>query len=203
MSNQSLQAIQKGIWVSSSAGVSGPAGVAGRMMEDFFPPHELKTLFAGINERAVMAMLARTRADGLMISDRIWKAAETWRNSSTRLVEDAIARGLDSRKLARELYRYLKPDVWTAHKMETRKRLGVPKNVSYEAMRLARTEINNAFHEGMIAANHGVPGYIGISWLLSDSHPATDVCDDMASNMFHGEPGFYPRGEEPTRPHPQ
>lgn len=200
---QVLQVIQKGIWDASGAGVSGPANVAARMVGNFFPPHELKTLFAGINERAVMAMLARTRVDGLMLSDRVWKAAGIWRNATTRLVEDGIVRGLDSRKLAREVQQYLQPDVWTAQKHEVRKRVGIPKNVSYEGMRLARTELNNAFLEGQIAANQGVPGYRGIYWRLSDAHPAPDICDDMAGNMFHGEPGFYPRGEEPTRPHPQ
>ena len=33
--------------------------------------------------------------------------------------------------------------------------------------------------------------------------PIPDICDDMAKDVSHGEPGFYPKGKEPVRPHPQ
>lgn len=203
LNRQVLDATQRGIWLSSSAGVRGPASIAEEVLREAFDPPEVRRLFAGINERAVLAMLSRTRKDGLKLSDRVWRVGEKARAAVTRLVEDGVARELDSRVLARKVQRYLQPGVWTAHKLETRRRLGVSKDVSYEAMRLARTEMNNAFHEGMIAANQEVPSYRGIYWRLSGSHPAPDVCDDMATNTSYGEPGFYPKGYEPIRPHPQ
>ncbi|MBT9132799.1 MAG: hypothetical protein DDT33_01328 [Firmicutes bacterium] len=63
--------------------------------------------------------------------------------------------------------------------------------------------MNNAFHEGMIASNQHSPGYRGIYWRLSNAHVILDVCTDMAADMSHGTPGFYPKGKEPVRPHPQ
>jgi len=198
-----LEAARRGVYLGAEAGVAGPAGVAEDLLAGTFARADVRRLFAGINERAVLALLSRTRTDGLALSDRVWRISQRARTALQRLVEDGVARGLDSRRMAREAQRYLQPGVWTAHKAETRLRLGVPADVSYEAMRLARTEITAAFHEGMIAANRGTPGYRGIYWRLSGSHPLGDVCDRMASTTEHGEPGFYPRGKEPQRPHPQ
>jgi hypothetical protein len=203
MSKDVLAATHHGIWMASGAGSKGVQQVTQHMLGDAFPEPALARLFAGINERATLAMLARTRRDGLKISDRVWRTSENARNNIRRIVEDAVVRGQDARKTARLVQQYLQPGVWKALKLETRRRLGVGTDVSYQAMRLARTEMNNAFHEGMVAANQHSPGYRGIYWRLSPQHPAPDVCDDMATDMSHGEPGFYPKGFEPVRPHPQ
>ena len=202
MSKDVLAATHQGIWMASGAGSKGVQQVTQHMLGDAFPEPAVKRLFAGINERATLAMLARTRRDGLKISDRVWRTSENARNNVRRIVEDAVARGQDSRKTARQVQQYLQPGVWKAHKLETRRRLGVGTDVSYQAMRLARTEMNNAFHEGMIAANQHSPGYRGIYWRLSAQHVVRDICTDMAADLSHGEPGFYPKGKEPVRPHP-
>lgn len=198
-----LDAAHKGIWMGSEAGSYGPANISTSMLQSAFAGPDVYHLFAGINERATLAMLARTGRDGLMLSDRVWRIGEKYRNAVTTIVQDGVVRGLDSRIMAREIQKYLEPGTWTAHKLDTRQRLGVSKDVSYEAMRLARTELNNAFHEGMVAANQHVPGYLGVRWRLSHQHPVRDVCDDMANDRSHGEAGYYPRGYEPVRPHPQ
>jgi hypothetical protein len=65
-----------------------------------------------------------------------------------------------------------------------------------EAMRLAVTEMNNAFHEGTILAGRATPSYQGIHWRLSHSHAVPDICDTLAA----GSP--YPKGQEPSKPHP-
>jgi len=204
MGKEVIAATHQGIVMASAAGSEGVADVSAHMMRDVFSAPQVKRLFAGINERATLAMLARTRADGLKISDRIWRTSERARNSVRIIVEDAVARGQDSRTTARQVQQYLQPGVWTAHKEETRRRLGVHKDISYEAMRLARTEMNNAFHEGMLAANQHSPGYQGIYWRLSAARvmPRPDICDDMAASTLYGAAGFYPKGQEPVRPHP-
>jgi hypothetical protein len=197
---RALAAAHKGIYVSTAAGTSVAGGIAEELLEHAFDKADVRRLFAGINERATLALLSRTGKDGLKLSDRVWRIVEHHRKAVTRLVEDGVARGLDSRTLAKQVERYLEPDKWTVMKTETRRRLGVPKDVSYEGMRLARTEMNNAFHEGAIAANTATPSYRGVCWRLSNSHPFPDVCDDYAK---HEGNGFWPKGEEPARPHPQ
>lgn len=202
MSKEVLAATHQGIWMASGAGSKGVADVTAHMLRDAFREENVQRLFAGINERATLAMVARTRRDGLKLSDRVWRTSERARNSVQRIIEDAVVRGQDARTTARQVQQYLQPGVWKAHKAETRRRLGVGTDVSYQAMRIARTEMNNAFHEGMIAANQHSPGYRGIYWRLSARHIVPDICTDMAVDMSHGEPGFYPKGKEPVRPHP-
>ncbi len=197
-----LSAVYRGIWVACSAGSQGTVAVTTQMTEGVFPAAKVEKLFAGINERAILAMLARTRQDGLKLSDRVWRTSESVRTSIGIIVEDAVARGQDSRTTAKQVQQYLKPGVFKSHKLETRRRLGVSTDVSYQAMRLARTEMNNAFHEGTIAVNQHSPGYRGVYWRLSGAHVEPDICTDMAADMSSGEPGFYPKGEEPVRPHP-
>lgn len=203
MSKDVLAAAHQGIWRSSQAASTGVVNIASQQLAGVFERKNIKSLFAAVNERATLAMLARTRQDGLKISDRVWRTSEVARNNITRIIEDAVARGQDARTTARQVQRYLQPGVWTAHKAETRRRLGVSKDVSYEAMRLTRTEMNNAFHEGMIAANYNNPAYTGILWRLSPAHVVPDICTDMARDLSFGVPGFYPKGLEPVRPHPQ
>lgn len=200
---QVLTATTRGVYLATEAGTSAAQNISARLLKDAWPEVEVARLFAPINERAAMMVLARAGKDGLKLSDRIWRVGEHWRNAIARVVEDGVARGLDARKMAREVQKYLLPGGWTPHKLETRRRLGVPKDVSYEAMRLARTEMNNAFHEASIMANRAAPSYRGVYWRLSESHPEPDACDDLASNMTYGEPGFYPEGKEPPKPHPQ
>ncbi len=176
MSKEVLAATHQGIWMASGAGSKGVADVTAHMVQGAFPAVRVEKLFEGVNERATLAMLARTRKDGLKISDRVWRASESARNSVRMIVEDAVARGQDARTTAKQVQQYLQPGVWKAHKAETANRLRIGADISYQAMRLARTEMNNAFHEGAIAANQHNPGYLGIYWRLSDAHVVPDIC---------------------------
>lgn len=203
LSGEVLDAVLAGIRLSVERGAAGPEAVAQQRLEPLGQPEGVARLFAAVNERAAAALVSRTGPDGLVLSDRTWRAGRRWRRAAQTVVEDGVARGLSARDLARQLQQYLAPGVFTAHKRETRRRLGVPTDVSYEALRLARTEMANAFHEGTILANQAVPGYQGVLWRLSAAHPMRDVCDDLAESRAHGRPGFYPVGQEPTRPHPQ
>ncbi|HOV80809.1 MAG TPA: hypothetical protein PK728_12020 [Bacillota bacterium] len=199
LNQEVLDAVTNGIRLAVDKAVSGPEEVARELFSGVFDQTEVKWLFADINQRAVLSLLSRTRHDGLKLSDRVWRISQHARQALQKIVEDGVTRGLDSRQLARQVQRYLQPDVWTALKAETRRNLGVPKSVSMEAMRLAVTEMNNAFHEGTINAYQAVPSARGIYWRLSHSHPIRDVCDDYAA---HNGNGFWPKGEEPARPHP-
>lgn len=199
LTTEVLDAIHAGIRFSAIEAVSGPTQLALALLGGVFEPVQVRALFADVNERAVAALLARTGPDGLKLSDRVWRAGETWRRAARTVIEDAVARGQDARRTARQLDQYLQPGVFKALKAETRRRLGVPKDVSHQAMRLAVTEMNNAFQEGTVTAGQAMPSYRGIIWRLSKAHAVPDRCDELAT---HNGNGFWPKGEEPTRPHP-
>lgn len=191
--------VTQGIQGAVQAAISGPEKVTKKVLDGFFHPSEVKWMFASINERAIKSLLTRTR-HGLKLSDRVWRIGKDNRQAIRRVVEDGVTRGLDSRKLAKQVQQYVKPDVFTVMKAETRRNLGVSSNVSFEAMRLARSEVNNAFHEGTVNAYTGIPSALGVYFRMSASHPLQDQCDVLAS---HNGTGFFPQGEEPSLPHSQ
>jgi len=65
--------------------------------------------------------------------------------------------------------------------------------INYNALRLARTEINNSYRETLIQGNARNPITKGVKWNLSDTHPFPDVCDLFAGiDSFGLGVGVYP-----------
>lgn len=169
-------------------------------------PAKVQRGFGVVNSAAVEAIWARTHK-GMMLSNRIWQTGDKATDAIRAILQDAVARGRDAVKVARDLERYVRHGAVTLTQdypnMMERMKGRVPKNLSYEALRLARTEMSNAFREGMYAAGRTNPSYKGVRWLLSASHPIEDICDDFASADLYGlGPGGYPQGEEPPIAHP-
>jgi len=160
---------------------------------------DIKAMFPMINERAFLSVATRTlpgRNAKLVLSDTVWKTASL--DEVTRIVEQSIAMGLDPRTLAREVKRYLNPGVGKPLRDATRRKFGVKRDVPFEAMRLAVTEMQVAAHEGTIGAYSQIPVCEGFYWRLSFNHPVTDICDDYAN---HNGDGFWKKEEVPPKPH--
>jgi len=167
----------------------------------------LRAMFATVNRQAVEACWARTKK-GLFLSDRIWKQGEDFRNAIRDLIQESVAIGQDAVKTARMLQQYVRQGAMTLARdypeMMKRMKGRIPGNISYEALRLARTEMTAAFGEGTLAAARMSPSYIGMKYVLSHNHPMPDICDNITSaNLYGLGPGVYPPGEEPPYPfHP-
>jgi hypothetical protein len=168
----------------------------------------IRKLFSRVNKQAVEAVWARTR-NGLYLSDRIWEQSEKYRTIMRDLIQESVAIGQDAVKTARMLQQYVRQGAMTLARdypnMMKRMKGRIPGNISYEALRLARTEMSAAFGEGAIAAARVAPSYLGMKWVLSKSHPVPDMCDTLATQNFGLGlgPGVYPPGDEPPYPaHP-
>jgi len=123
------------------------------------------------------------------------------------IIQEAVATGQDAVKTARMLQQYVRQGAMTLARdypeMMKRMKGRIPGNISYEALRLARTEMSAAFGEGAIAAARVAPSYIGMKWVLSGSHPVPDICDTLSTYDSGLGPGVYPPGDEPPYPaHP-
>lgn len=200
VTQQSLTATLRGIEISTGAGISGARAIAHATLGQVLEAGAVNAMYGALNQRAVLAFSTRRRFDGLRLSDRVWKIGGEYRTQIGRAIEHGISRGLDSRKLARELDQHLNPRVSSPHSPAVRSRLGISRDVSYQSMRLARTEMSNAFREGTVLGHRATPSYEGSIWEISGSHPVMDECDDLAvgENGF----GFYSAGNEPLAPHP-
>lgn len=171
-----------------------------------FAKEPVRRSFFRVNERAVEAVWARTH-NGLHLSDRIWRHDKKYRMAMSEIIQDGISAGEDPAVTARQLEKYVRRGKKTlaVDYPEMMDRMGsrIPQDISYEALRLVRTETAAAFGEGTIAAARVSPSYIGMKWVLSGSHPVPDICDDLA-NADHGlGKGVWPPGQEPMMPaHP-
>lgn len=126
--------------------------------------------------------------NGYRLSERIWNTAENTRRRLDLFLETAIREGRDqgATGIARDLEAFLMPG---RQLTRTRKPYGI--DVSFDAMRLARTEITAAHSRAFEASAAMNPFVAGKKWNLSRSHPEPDICDDHAAGGPNGD-GVYP-----------
>lgn len=151
------------------------------------PPDAAKALsdgFAATAEAGIKAAYARVPRE---LSSRVYKN----RALSNNLVHDRIniglVNGLSARELAKDVSDLIDPNT--------------PGGVSYAAMRLARTEINNAYHNQQREEAHR-PGVKGTKWNLSRSHPKPDKCNVYADHPSPLGVGVFGVDDVPDKPHP-
>lgn len=145
------------------------------------------SLNAGLRQTIDVA-IARMTVSAVPLAQRIYNS-NLWANGVLqRRINSALLRGLSAQEFAKEARSWFNPDV--------------PGGTRYAAMRLARTEINNAFHATSVMQAQEKPWIESIKWHLSRSHPKADDCDAIAHGGPKGD-GVYPKMEIPRKPHPQ
>lgn len=138
----------------------------------------------------VEAMLARVYKTRLPLAQQVYKTGALANDWVESRLDRGIARGQSVAELAREVRDFVNPRT--------------PGGATYAARRLARTEINAAYHAVTIEHAADKPWVTGMQWRLSGSHLARDMCDVYASNDHSGlGNGIFSQGEVPGKPHPQ
>lgn len=152
------------------------------------PANQAEILRASIRRQAEAGLITEANRQAANLSPRVWRNADLASGAIEATIRSGIIQGLSARELAATVARFINP--------------ATPGGVSYAAKRLARTELNNAFHQRQIAAANR-PWVTAVHWNLSSSHPRTDRCDELAKQDEHKlGPGNYPRAEVPVKPHP-
>lgn len=167
----------------------------------------IQNIFYEINTRTLEAYWSRSK-DGLFLSDKIWSKNIKYRDTMTKILQTAVAEGQDCVKTARMLDQYVLKGKQTLvdnyPNMIKRMKNRIPSDVSYEALRLARTEMTAAYGEGVLVAAKVNPATQGIKYILSKSHPKPDICDTITGTDNYGLGiGVYPIDSAPSYPfHP-
>jgi hypothetical protein len=146
------------------------------------PPDVAKALTDGLGAAARSSIANAFARVPRSLSARVYHNAALARGHVERTVREGVAAGLTAKELARDVYQYVSPTT--------------PGGMSYAAMRLARTEINNAFHERQKAGANR-PGVKAVKWNLSGSHKVPDECNVYAAHKP------YDKDAVPDKPHPQ
>lgn len=131
----------------------------------------------------VHAVQSLTREDK-PLSSRIYRTQALANRWVKQRVVSGIARGIGAKAIADDVKKFIIP--------------GVPGGVSYAAMRLGRTEINNAFHATSISLAEDRPWVEGMRWHLSKTHEFENRCQ---CNSYADQ--IFPIGSVPSKPHPQ
>ncbi|QZA80845.1 hypothetical protein [Deefgea piscis] len=177
----------------------------------FTPAIELNTL-SRINHDAVRFVREFKAADGLQLSDRIWRINRGAREKLINEIELAVVQGHSANQAARAmLARGETPNIIgidAAHPDKMTRATadiltGQGGSAYHNAARVFRTELNRAHGTAYLNTAEQTPGCIGTRFLLSRAHQKVDICDTHASADLYGlGEGVYPHGRNPWPAHP-
>lgn len=172
-------------------------------------------LVGRMNFSAVQFVREFQAADGLRLSDRIWRLDRQARETVQAAVQNAVIRGHGAAQAVRDFLsrgQAVPMDTQLAFRAGNIKSIAGrvedalmkgDRNTLSNAMRVFRTEINRAHGTAyqMSAENH--PDAVGTRFMLSPRHPRVDICDMHArANLYGLGPGVYPHGKNPWPAHP-
>lgn len=150
----------------------------------------------------------RRYQDGYQLPDRIWNMAAISEREILGRVNAAISQGISAVELSRSVRDFLlKPGpAWTTGIKPSVTGRG---SLAYNALRLARTEINQGYRQAHKLQAMNSPLVVGIQWNLSTSHPTNwpasaeymgypEICDYRAKHDHSGlGPGVFPKDSVP------
>lgn len=156
-------------------------------------------------------------ADGLQLSDRLWRLDRATRDAVVNTIEQAVIQGHGANQAALDLLARgagVPADVQA--KIKAASAAGISKAVQermladgeggalYNAQRVMRTEINRAHGEAYMLSGDEHPDFAAWQYLLSPAHPKPDICDLLSTQNLYGVgPGCYPDRETlPWPAHP-
>ncbi|MTD32395.1 hypothetical protein [Paludibacterium denitrificans] len=174
-----------------------------------------------INHEAVSFVRGFVAADGLQLSDRLWRINRGTIETITDQIQFAVINGESAHQaMMRSMGRGqgVPPEIAQAYNGAKAGQLGRRvrslmtgaadpvngKGVVYRAERLFRTEINRAHGESYLSAAFQTDGVVGVRFMLSPRHRLRDICDTHATADLYGlGPGVYPnRASCPWPAHP-
>lgn len=123
--------------------------------------------------------MAHTWVDpnGYRLSDRIWRTSVKTRTQLDAMIADGVREGMSAVKLAKKVEQFLHPN---RAKIRTNKPYG--KDASYDAMRLARTEIARAGNQAAFISSYTNPYVDKIDVARSaNGDPTCTVCPQHAT----------------------
>lgn len=168
-------------------------------------PESLNRKFSISTDTAIRNILTgRLYGDNVKISDRVWNIT----NGNLKDMNTIIAKGLAQNKslndIAKELQKYLNPDAnngWRVIKVTNPNgtvsvyRINNGK-VDYKAQRLARTSIQHAYQQTLVALTKDNPFVNGYIWHADGGHPC-ELCLDRNGEHYTAEsvPLDHPNGQ--------
>ena len=138
--------------------------------------------------QAVNDVISR-RTEGFKLADGVYQGSKQTVQQVGRIVEKNLILQRSAKDIARAVRDHISPST--------------PGGTSYAAMRLGRTEINNAHHTTTVRLAQDKPWITAMKWNISSSHPKPDECDQYAAHDEGLGEGVFTKQNVPRKPHPQ
>jgi hypothetical protein len=141
------------------------------------------------SKEGIQSLISR-KENGIGLSERVYKNHALTKGWVDDKINNGLLLGKSAREIANDVIGFINPNV--------------PGGASYAAMRLGRSEIQNAFHTTSVNHYKQTPWVETVTWNLSGSHPKPDECNRYAESehIQGGDAGqFYP-DDVPSKPHP-
>ena len=195
--------------------VSGIQANAETAIKPFIGEAAISANLAQVAHEAVQFVQSFVAADGLQLSDRLWRLDRGAREVVGEAIQSAIIQGSSATQAAEDFLsrgQAVPPEIVKKMRSAQAEPLGrVPgralmrgeMSAYHQAERVFRTEINRAHIKTYQESAFSHPDVVGTKFLLSPRHPRTDICDLHASaNLYGLGPGVYPEGKSPLPAHP-
>ena len=143
---------------------------------------------AGQRTSAVLGVahaISRHLYTTIPLSRRVYRSESLSNGYVERIVNSALVTGASSREIAQRVKQHINP--------------ATPGGVSFAAMRLGRTELNNAFHATSIELMQDRPWVESADWNLSKRHDEIIGCKCEEYARLR----TFPVDQIPRKPHPQ
>ena len=149
-------------------------------VRDFIDSQKLQAKIQVVN-----AVNRMTKSD-IPLSKRVYRTKALAQRWVQRDLTIGIAKGSSAKEIAQVVRKHIRPNT--------------PGGVSYAALRLGRTELNNAFHATSVELSQDRPWIQGMAWNLSSVHQfdpqRVEICETYSGQIFEVN-------NVPAKPHPQ
>lgn len=167
-------------------------------------PESLNRKFSQPTDYAIRSILTGSLYNSGSVSSKIWDIANGNLNDMNTIIAKGIAEGRSLNDIAKDLEKYINPSVrndWrvvsvknpdgtvTIYKIQNH-------TVDYRAQRLARTSIQHAYQQAMIALTKDNPFVNGYIWHANGGHPCS-LCLDRDGEIYKADevPLDHPNGQ--------
>ena len=169
-------------------------------------PESLNRKFSQSTDSAIRSILTGNLygSGSLNLSSKIWNITDGNLTDMNSIIAKGLAEGRSLNSIAKELERYINPDMKNEWRIITIKNPDGTTSVyrirnnqpDYKARRLARTSIQHAYQQTMIALTKDNPFVKGYVWHADGRHPC-ELCESRDNEFFTADevPLDHPNGQ--------
>lgn len=168
-------------------------------------PESLNRKFSQSTDNAIRSILTgNLYGGGGNLSSKIWNITDSNLNDMNTIIAKGLAEGRSLNSIAKDLERYINPDMRNEWRVISVKNPDGTVSVyrirnnqpDYKARRLARTSIQHAYQQTMIALTKDNPFVKGYVWHADGRHPC-ELCESRDNQFYSAEevPLDHPNGQ--------